>query len=59
MKRLPFELVEIQLQKIYNYKETDLMRIDEMCDTAYEFILASGWSIEDYVYRLLFGEKNN
>lgn len=53
MKRIPFEQVEIQLLKIYNFKETNESKIDDQCELANAFIESCGWTIEDYTRALM------
>ena len=54
MARIPFEQVEIELEKLYDFSITDKVSIEERCDLIREFVIACGWTTEEYI-RKMFG----
>ncbi len=54
MKRLPYETVALQVEKLYDFSIVDEKKIDERCLLIQEFIESCGWSIEDYT-RVMMG----
>jgi hypothetical protein len=53
MKKVAFEQVQLQLDLIYNTRETDPSKIDHICDFAIEFVESCGWEINDYIGKML------
>lgn len=54
MKRVAYETVALQVEKLYDFSIVDDKKIDERCLLIQEFIESCGWSIEDYI-RVMMG----
>jgi len=54
--RIPFALVELQLQKLYDFSIVNENEIVDRCELITEFVEACGWTIEDYTKTLILGE---
>jgi len=54
MKRIPFEIVEIQLNKMINdgFSLKEEKDINNHCEYMTQFVESCGWSIEDYIRRM-------
>jgi hypothetical protein len=56
--KVSYEQIQMQLDTVFdNYQATDPQEIDGICNDAREFIEACGWSVEDFIERLICGEK--
>lgn len=59
VKPIQFEIVELQVRKLYgDYSLTDPKAINELCDFVEEFIVACGWSIPDYIDKIMGFNRN-
>lgn len=54
MKRVPYETVALEVEKLYDFSITDDKGIDERCLFIRQFIESCGWDIEDYI-RVMMG----
>lgn len=54
MKRLPYEAVTLEVEKLYDFSIVDEKKIEERCILIQEFIESCGWSIEEYT-RVMMG----
>lgn len=57
MKRVPYESVAIEIEKLYDFSITDEKQIEERCLFIQNFIESCGWTIEDYT-RVMMGFDN-
>jgi len=58
--KVPFYLVEVELKKIYKgFRAKDPKEIEEICNTAIIYVVACGWTIDDYILRIFGEEKQN
>lgn len=54
IKRIPYEIIALEVEKLYDFSITDEKKIEERCVLIQEFIESCGWSIEDYT-RIMMG----
>jgi len=48
MKRIPYQVVALELEKLYDFSITDEKKIDERCVLIENFLEACGWTIQEY-----------
>jgi hypothetical protein len=49
MKRVAYEAVAIQVDKLYDFSITGEREIEERCDLIREFIESCGWTTDDFL----------
>lgn len=54
MKRIPYESVALQVEKLYDFSIVDDKKIEERCFLIQEFIESCGWTIDEYT-RVMMG----
>ncbi len=54
MKRIAYEAVALQVDKLYDFSITDEKKIDERCILIQTFIESCGWDLDDYT-RVMMG----
>ncbi len=62
MKRIPFNQVELELNKLYDFSITSDSQINKRCELIQNFVEACGWEIEDYIremFKEYFSPINN
>jgi hypothetical protein len=48
MKRVAYETVSLQVDKLYDFSITNEREIEERCDLIREFIESCGWSTDEF-----------
>lgn len=60
MKKIAYEVLAPQVEALYSVKFRDdqLKEIEDHCMKIQAMIEASGWDLDEYLQRWLFGESN-
>lgn len=58
MKKIAYELVSLQVDKLYDFSIKDANKIDEQCLLIEQFIESCGWNMDDYIRTMLFSNKD-
>jgi hypothetical protein len=54
MKRIPYDQVALEVEKLYDFSIIDEKKIDERCLLIQNFIESCGWDIDSYT-RVMMG----
>lgn len=53
MKRIPFAIVERQVDAMYDFSITDQDKIERRCLDIQDFIQKCGWNLDDYIKEIM------
>jgi len=51
--KIKFEIVDAQVEKMYDFTITDVQDIDRRCLEIQDFIEKCGWNLDDYIRRMM------